>query len=333
MEPWEQLREVRRRGTAWLLSQVNADGSVGPVEAADRVYYYRIPWTFAVVGRTAEACRKVAWIRRNMFSKKGEVRGPYPLGLFEERYGTYPAANLIYGAQMLRQFDVAYQGLAFLLSMQDAKSGGFYDSVHHRGPEGEQQLFPACQAGLSCLMMGQMDGARCAGDFLKRLYDLQPDLEHRLYTVYSEEKGLITDFPEDRAFDCVTVADQPWQAFYNGGISAAFLARLHMATGDPVYLELARRYFDFSRRTGDQQFESAQVCKTSWGATLLYQITGEEIYRKWASRMAAWYGERQFEDGHWENTRYLKPAPTVWDNIEITAEFVVHVDVLMQGLV
>ena len=330
MQPLEQLHEVRRKGTDWLLSHVNEDGSVGPVGDADRVYYYRVPWTFAVVGRTAEACRMVEWIRRNMLSEDGDMRGRYPVGMFEEKYGTYPVANFIYGAQMLRQFDVAYRGLKFLLSMQDPKSGGFYGSVGNKGPEGEQQIFPACQGGMSCLMLGQVEAARRAGDFMKMLYELQPEIEGRLYSTYSEEKGLITDFPEDQAFHYVTVADQPWEAFYNGGIAAAFLARLHMATGDPAHLELARRYFDFSMRTGDHQFESAQVCKTSWGATLLYQITREDVYRNWALRMVDWYAERQFEDGHWENTKYLTPSPTACDNIEITAEFVVHVDTLMQ---
>ena len=41
-------------------------------------------------------------------------------------------------------------------------------------------------------------------------------------------------------------------------------------------------------------------------------------------RLGDWFVEHQLEDGRWENTKHLTPNPTVSNNIEITAEFVMH---------
>ena len=68
-----------------------------------------------------------------------------------------------------------------------------------------------------------------------------------------------------------------------------------------------------------------QVCKSGWGAGLLYVITREARYRDWAIRLGDWFLKHQFSDGHWENTKHWVPNPSVADNIEVTVEFVMHV--------
>ncbi|MBI3744495.1 MAG: hypothetical protein HY261_09460, partial [Chloroflexi bacterium] len=58
-----------RAGTDWLLHCMNPDGSVGPVK--DRLYYYRVPWTLALMGEVSAASRALDWIHRHMFSPEG----------------------------------------------------------------------------------------------------------------------------------------------------------------------------------------------------------------------------------------------------------------------
>jgi hypothetical protein len=85
---------------------------------------------------------------------------------------------------------------------------------------------------------------------------------------------------------------------------------------------------DGSLDATEGQFAYAQVCKSSWGSSLLYQITGETDYLNWSCRMGDWYIETQRPEGcwHWEGYR------TLGSRIELTLEFVMHLDTLISGL-
>ena len=318
-----RYREVSRRGTDWLLELANDDGTIGPVH--ERLYYYRIPWTLALMGEVAAGSRLLDWIARHMFSPEGAFTGVSPQGVFGSRYGSYPLACLIVGATLLDRSDLVYPGVRYLLTWQDAESGGFYNSRHDMFATGEQDLFPTCQAGMTLLMAGQLEPAEKAGQWVRRLWELQPAIEQKLYVVYSRGHGLVTEYAADEEATYVTKKDDPWQHHFNGGIAAAFLTKLYMATGHSEWLDLARQYQEFSMTTDDCQFESMQVCKSGWGAGLLYVVTREPRYGQWTRRLGDWFAERQYPDGHWENTKHLKPNPTTADKIEITAEFVMHV--------
>lgn len=59
LERLAAYRAARDKAVAWLLRQLNPDGSIGdPRRGFD---YYRAPWTFTVVGETAAATASCAW--------------------------------------------------------------------------------------------------------------------------------------------------------------------------------------------------------------------------------------------------------------------------------
>lgn len=148
--------------------------------------------------------------------------------------------------------------------------------------------------------------------------------------VYSAaHQALVTDFPAAEAKVHVLEAQQPRQRFTVGGIGAAFLARLYQARPRPQYLALAREYQAFAHKQTAQQFDVAQVCKVGWGAALLYQITGETVYKEWAIKVADYFVETQFADGHWINN---EPLPDGQPEIEIGSEFLVYLDVIIASL-
>jgi hypothetical protein len=315
-------RHACRKGTDWILHYTNANGSIGPVE--ERLFYYRLPWTLALMGEITAASRVLDWIQRHMFSPQGAFEGVSPQEGFESRYGSYPIACLLVGATLLQRFDIIYPGTQHLVTWQDPESGGLFNDRHNMTATGEQELFPTCQAGMTFLLVGQVEAARKAGAWAQRLWDLQPDVAHKMYHVYSPAKGLVKDYAPDEEALYVTKKDEPWQHHFNGGITAAFLTKLYMATGDNAWLDLAREYQEFSITTDECQFQSMQVCKSGWGAGLLYLVTRETRYRDWTVRMGDWFLQHQFEDGHWENTKFWTPNPTLADNIETTIEFVMH---------
>lgn len=318
----KQYRRSCRRGTDWLLNQMEDTGSVGPVE--ERLYYYRLPWTFALMGEVAAANRTLDWIRDHMQSDSGAFEGTSPQGIFDERYGSYPLACLLVGAVLMQRFDVVYPGVSSLLAWQDPESGGVYNTRSDMTETGEQELFPTAQYGMTMILVNRIDEAVLAGKWMKRLWELQPDTSERLHHVYTRASGVITDVPTPQDSLYITRKHDPWQHHFNGGIAAAFLSNLHMATGDRTWLDLAREYQAFSMTSDPVQFQSMQTCKSGWGSGLLYAVTREKAYYYWTTRLGDWFVSHQYTDGHWENTHYWNPVPTNADNIEITAEFVMH---------
>ena len=97
------------------------------------------------------------------------------------------------------------------------------------------------------------------------------------------------------------------QMHYNGGIAAAFLAQLYLATGDQQWLDLARAYQAFSMNSTERQFDTKQVCKSGWGAACSGWRPPTE-YRAWLVRMGDWFTREQTPDGHWDNTPALDPG-------------------------
>src|SRR5262245_44194027 len=103
MTDLDRYRCARDRGTAWLLDQLNADGSIGPVE--HDFLYYRLPWTFTITGHTDAALRLCQWVREHQFSDEGDFVGVTPRQI---EANAYQNATFIYGAHMLRQYDLSF---------------------------------------------------------------------------------------------------------------------------------------------------------------------------------------------------------------------------------
>ena len=114
-----------------------------------------------------------------------------------------------------------------------------------------------------------------------------------------------------------------------GGIASAFLCRLHMADPNTNYIDLAHRYMRFSMESTEGQFQFGQVCKSGWGSSLLYQVTGEDRYRAWTHRRGDWFADGQADDGTW---RQYQRGERESVQIHLVAEFVMHLDTIISGL-
>jgi len=326
----QRFRAARDRGAAWLLGQLNADGSIGPSDVG--TFYYRAPWAFALAGETAAGVRLLDWIRRHRFTPDGAFLSGADQADSVDSWYPYPLSSLIVGAQLLRQFDLAQRGVQHLLTLQDPTTGGFYSTRDERSPTAWQELAVACGAMLPLVITGQIEAAERVGDFLVRLWELQPEPAERLYCVYTRAGGLLTRCPDSVRKLAVNEAHDPFQYHYNGGFAAAALAYLYLVRPEAVYLAAARRYMAFSMHSTPRQFEVQQVCKSGWGAALLYLVTRESVYRDWAVRLGDWFIANQFPDGHWVQTRYLEDPPKSTTTILITAEFVMHLDSIYSAL-
>jgi hypothetical protein len=327
-----RVQDSKRKGVEFLLDHIADDGSVADATGG-RVTWYRFPWALAVAGETAAAFAVLSWIERSGLDADGAFHGGLVRDAAANRTtNTYAETILAYGAVLLRRFDIARRAMDFAASFQDAASGGIFMDRERSGAGDPQLLFPTAQFGMSAVMTGRLDAARTAGEWFVRLWDAQPELPERLYTIWTGT-GLLTSVPDDTdRRQVVQEAQRPLQLFYNGGISASFLTQLFMATGEERWLDYARRYQRFSMDSCAEQFETKQVCKSAWGAGLLYLATRDEIYVPWIAHMGEWFAEGQEADGGWSNTRAIEPDPPLRHRLEITAEFVVHLDTVIAAL-
>ena len=322
-----KYESVKRKGVDYILEHVNPDGSYGPVE--DGFYFYRLPWTFLVAGETRAALGICGWVRENMLTDEGDFdRG---LRKLTDAYA-YRNATFIYGAHMARQYDLSVGCMPFLLTLQDPASGGFANDLTEDGPSDTMDVPYTVGSGLACIATGNMEAALEVYGYLVSLWEQQDELPDRLYYNMSRStQKVVREFPpEERRWHVVVAQDPVLQRWTVGGIASAFLSRLYMSDPNPDYISLARQYMKFSMESTDGQFEFAPVCKSGWGSSLLYQVTGDPQYRDWTVRMGDWFTDTQSADGSWSDS--FPGDGRVSSQIHLVAEFVAHVDNIVAGL-
>lgn len=316
-----EVQAASRRATKWVLAQQHPSGVIG--DPAHGFKYYRGPWALALMGEVDAALAVCDWVRGNLLGD-GVLDGP--ARILRDGWA-YRDSALMIGAHMLGQYDLSLGLVDSLTGWQDPVSGGFANDATEEGSASDEMDIPyAAGPGLALLATGRMSEARRVADFLEAIYAAQPALPDRFYCFWSRrDRRPITE--DDEAFQRRFLVDQnsdEMQRWTMGGIAAAFLGRLYLADRRPGYLDLARRYQQFSMSATDAQFKYPSVCKSSWGAAVLYQITGEDVYHTWLRRMATWYLDRQEAEGWW----HPWVESTSADVIEITLEFILHLRVL-----
>lgn len=324
---------ARRRGVEFLLAQLAPDGSVAG-GGRPRFSFYRVPWALAVSGETAAAAANLDWVERTCLGENGQIHGGVAWdGAANATTNTYPETIIAYGAWLLRRFDIARKTMTFAAHYQDPVTGGIWMTREELGDEGRQLLFPTCQFGMSAVITGNLPAAIRVGEWLERLWEAQPELPDRLYTIWTRANGLATVIPAgENAKHYLNDARVAQQYHYNGGIAAACLSHIYMATGDERWLQLGRAFQRFSIDTTEDQFAVKQICKSAWGSGLLTLAAHDDSYAPWLTRMGDWFADGQDADGGWSNTPELDPHPPLAHRIEITAEFVVHLDTLISAL-
>ncbi len=327
-----RVEQTRRNGVAFLLEHIAPDGSVADATGG-RVTWYRFPWALEVSGETGAASAVLQWIERTGLASDGAFHGGMPWDIAANRTtNTYPETILAYGACLMRRFDIARKAMEFAIQFQNPQTGGIFMTRERTGSDDPQLLFPTAQFGMSAVIAGRLDLARSTGAWFVRLWDAQPELPDRLFTIWTSD-GLLTEFPDDiDRRHIVQEAQRPLQLFYNGGIAASFLTQLYMATGEIIWIDYARCFQQFSMDSCPEQFETKQVCKSAWGSGLIYLATGDATYLPWIARMGEWFVAGQEADGGWSNTKALEADPPLRHRLEITAEFVVHLDTVIAAL-
>ncbi|MFN8620023.1 MAG: hypothetical protein U0869_04625 [Chloroflexota bacterium] len=326
---------ARRRGTDWLLAQLRPDGALG--DPANGFEYYRAPWTFGLVGEVQAAHAVCGFIRRNLLTPDGRIDGP--LRKIQTDW-SYRDATLIIGAQQIGEYDLSIGLFPELLRWQDPVSGAFANDREPDGSMSDTMDIPyACGAGFAALAVGRVDVALQVAGFLERIWDIQGSLDAldpatglpiRFRCFWSRQRQRPYE-PTDPGFGPHMIVDNTadrLQRWTIGGISAGFLCRLALAIGESRWVDLAKRYQAFSMAATPDQRKYPSFCKSSWGSSLLYELTGEPVYRDWTMGMGDWYVAMQDPAGYWHPWVERNDSDRIW----ITLEYVMHLDTLIAAL-
>ena len=322
-----RFSDARDRGGRFLLGRVREDGGFGN-PALGVTEYYKAPAAFLVCGLSHAANRQLNWIRQHGFLPDGDF-GPRPAAERNSYYYTYHNAWVIKAAHRMGAFDLARRGMDFLLGFRDPAGGGFYSHPAARDDTTEQDLWVVSGIGWCAVYTGKLDVARGIGRWMRRLMEDQPDYPSALWTVYSRDRGLITEVLDGDDFRYVLTRDESRdQSFYHPGIAAGFLCRLYMATGEEEWLNTAREYMRFCEHVGDYHFKLLRAGKVGWAGAMLYTLTGEAKYRDVAIRVGDNLVQAQLENGAWAWPEMGLTGP----HNDITAEMVVWLDEIHQAV-
>ena len=322
-----RFSDARDRGGRYLLGRVREDGGFGdPVLGVTE--YYKAPAALLVCGLSHAANRLLNWIRHYGILPNGDF-GPRPASERNSYYYTYHNTWVIKAAHRMGALDLARRGMDFLLGFRDPTSGGFYSHPTARDDTTEQDLWVVSGIGWCAVYTGKLDVARGIGRWMRRLMEDQPEYPSALWTVYSRDRGLITEVQDGDDFRYVLTRDESRdQSFYHPGIAAGFLCRLYMATGEGEWLELAREYMQFCEHVGDYHYKLLRAGKVGWAGAMLYTLTGEVKYRDMAVRVGNNLVQAQLANGAWAWPEMGLTGP----HNDITAEMVVWLDEIHQAV-
>jgi hypothetical protein len=151
---------------------------------------------------------------------------------------------------------------------------------------------------MSALLFGRLDVAEKAASCCLSMLEQQPD-PTRFYCQMTRDGKLVTDSANPKILFVDTTKTK--QIYYEAGIPMMLMCRLHQVTGDPSYIEHARRFFEFHLRCREDNFAFVWSGKGALAAALYYSITGDERARDAAIRFCEFLVDTQLPDGSWHD--------------------------------
>jgi hypothetical protein len=249
--------------------------------------YHKQAYSWAIAGHVAEAHRLLNWVRDNTQLTDGELQ--------HYNGDLYKYSWFFQGAHRLGRFDLSHPAMQFLLSCQ-APCGGF----PWRTDAPYVQSGSTCWTGISALYFGQLQVARQAAEWAISLLHQQPE-EGRFYFLTTRYGELVTPqtTPEADALHIDVTLPKQWH--WEVGLPLQLMCRMYMATGMSKYLDYAWRFFEFMQSCYDDAFGWAGSGKSSLGAALLYQITGDKRPMQATMAFADFLVETQYPEGGWRD--------------------------------
>ena len=278
----DRYRETARKAVEYTTAFQLPDGGYiwdGYVKDA----YHKQAYSWHLDGRSREARRLLDWAKRNTLQPDGQLKD----------YGgdVYKQTWFFVSAHRLGRFDLSFPVMSFLLAQQ-APCGGFPRFTVDKLIRSVSTSW----MGIAALNFGDLDVARQTAQCCVDMLEQQPR-EDRFYFLMTADGKLVTEQEDPEAL-FIDVA-KPRQKYYEVGIPMMLMCKLHQITGEPTYLEYAKRFFEFNLRCYEDGFAAVGSGKSALAAAIYYLITGDQRGRDAAYRFCDFLVETQLPDGSW----------------------------------
>jgi hypothetical protein len=255
----QEALQSANRAAAWLRALL--DPTTGSLDGGtDLRAYYKTPSAFLNNGLLAEADLVLDYIERHYLKPGGDLDG-HGVPWFGV-YRTYPHAWVCFAAAERGRSALAQQLADFIATWQNPLSGGFFAGE----ARDVEEVMTTSMAGIALLSAGRIEPATAVGEWLRGLWNQQPNLvSEGLYTS-CRDGVLITKFAEADAAGCLVDVTKPRQWYFQYGIAAALLTQLSRRTNEPAWLSLANEFLNASSHAASDRYQTPQSGKVGWGA-------------------------------------------------------------------
>ncbi len=275
-----------RKGGQYLLAQKNSNGLIGK----DLNVFCKVPLALYAAGFEIDARQQLEAIC-NVAFRDDEINPSYLLGKKDWHFASCYYGWMALAASRLGDAKTSRNFCRRMLDFQDETFGGFY-SISQPEERRVMHVVHTSICGVVCILLGELQCARRAADFISRLLRLQPSTTKLYYRIYANG-NLATDYPVD--------ATKKRQRYAVVGKALWFLSEFHRATGEAVYRTHAEEAFRFGISCQRDLYSRLASVMFAWGSAKLYTVTSEEDQRSVAERIALNVAAKQRTDGSWAN--------------------------------
>ena len=324
------LAKAIDRGLAWLAKAQGNDGAFSLPFEAGAAPTMVMPLTYLWGGDPRRARETMAALASRFVRDDGSIHRPAHEKVLSERYQhPYGLGWITRSALACDQFDVVQRCAGMAATYQHPSSGGFFGLPEEAAAGAGVIDMPSTgMGGLAMVAAGRLDAARAAGDYVLAWLDLQEPGVPRFWTQWHTAHGFVrsaedSDRPPNGNAPLVISHDTGESDYWLCGILVAFLAELHMATGNEAYLDAANRIFSFAA-TSPVLGEVCRSHKFAWGAARLHAVTGESTHLEAGQKVARRLMHAQQPDGHFVYIDFFRPedARPHGTNVVVTSQFV-----------
>jgi hypothetical protein len=265
--------------------------------------YHKVPYLMAVRGHSEDCRRALIWIKANLMTREGDLLGaPRQEGQAPVPAHTREKCWVAAAAHLTGRYDISFPAACFQAAQQGRSTGGVYNVDAAGRREETAEVRATAIAGALFTMLGDLPRARLAARFLARAIELQSE-QDRFFLHMDEFGRAASRFPRELAATrVITTASRGPQLSYLA-MPVVFLTRLHLATGEPEWLDAAMDYYAFTQQFREEATLGEDSAALAWAAATLYGVTRRRAYYDAAERVVeSWIG-RQRSDGSWRKSR------------------------------
>lgn len=319
-------RNAVLRGTEWLISQQNADGSFSDC-GDELVSTYKAPLAFAVSGHTEAGVRCLQYIKAHNLNVEGELSssgGALKTTFLnnQRNFANYMDGWVAIGAWLLSEFGFAARICERLLPQQ-AVHGGILSGPKKWSGTPRYDVLTNASLGRAFLHAGMRDEAQSVADFLTQV--VAP--EHQR----APEEGFDMSF--DAEWNHVEPSDPKDRPYYRflyslrgervfcPAFACAFLCEMAQLGKQEKYLGAACKFLSVITRTPEFLDHSLANGKSGWAAGMLAIASSNVSAKQAALQIMPKMLARQREDGEFAAASGAGQTPLA-KRLESTAEHV-----------